>query len=593
MFPIIDRIAKLRTIMTANAIDAVIVPSTDPHQSEYPADHWKAREWISGFTGSAGTVVFTADEAGLWTDSRYFLQATKELARTGIKLYKMDTPGEPSIEEWLLERLMPGDTLSVNGFTASVDLLRGLIKKFKPLGINVDSKLNLVMDIWDHRPNIPDTPVFEVDEKLAGASRKEKIQLIRDEMRELGATHCILTALDEVAWTLNLRGSDVEFNPVFYSFLIISWNHVSLYINPHKITASIGKKLTNDDINIYLYDDILKWLKDISEDAAIIVDPSKTNADIYSHLPRDIKKLERLTPAATLKARKNSSEITSIKRTMIQDGVAMVKFFNWLDQNVCLGAVTEMSASDKLANIRSESSDYVGESFAAISGYGGSGAIIHYRSTKTTNKTIGHHGFYLIDSGGQYMGGTTDITRTLHFGNPTEREIRDYTLVLKGHIALAMVHFPAGTRGVQLDVLARKALWAEGLNYGHGTGHGVGWFLNVHEGPQNIRTNDNGVVLESGMVLSNEPGLYRDGEYGIRLENLVLVERAKESEYGLFYKFETLTLAPFLIKCIDPLLLDPAEKIWLNRYHEIVYNALSSHLSDNERKWLKINTQPI
>lgn len=593
MFPIIDRIAKLRTTMTANAIDAVIVPSTDPHQSEYPADHWKAREWISGFTGSAGTVVFTADEAGLWTDSRYFLQATKELARTGIKLYKMDTPGEPTIEEWLLERLMPGDTLSVNGFTASVDLLRGLIKKFKPLGINVDSKLNLVMDIWDHRPNIPDTPVFEVDEKLAGATRKEKIQLIRDEMRDLGATHCILTALDEVAWTLNLRGADVEFNPVFYSFLIISWNHVSLYINPHKITASIGKKLTNDDINIYLYDDILKWLKDISEDAAIIIDPSKTNADIYSHLPRDIKKLERSTPAATLKARKNSSEIASIKKTMIQDGVAMVKFFNWLDQNVCLGAVTEMNASDKLAEYRAESTDYVGESFAAISGYGGNGAIIHYRSTKATNKTIGHHGFYLIDSGGQYFGGTTDITRTLHFGNPTEREVKDYTLVLKGHIALAMANFPAGTRGVQLDVLARKALWAEGLNYGHGTGHGVGWFLNVHEGPQNIRTNDNGVVLDAGMVLSNEPGLYRDGEYGIRLENLILVERAKESEFGLFYKFETLTLAPFSIKCIDPLLLDPAEKVWLNRYNEIVYNTLSSNLNDNERKWLKINTQPI
>lgn len=593
MIPLRDRLAKLRTLMASAAIDACIIPSTDPHQSEYPAGHWKAREWISGFTGSAGTVVITADEAGLWTDSRYFLQATKELSRTGIKLYKLDTPGEPDMREWLLERIMPGETININGFTASVDLVRSLVKKFKPLGINIDTKLNLVFDIWDDRPKIPDFPIYELEEDKVGLSRIQKIDLIRNEMRNSGATHCVITALDEVAWTLNLRGADVEYNPVFYSFLIISWNNVSLYVDPHKITSVLGKKLTNDDISIYLYDDILKWLKDIADDAAIIIDPTKTNADIYANLPKEVKKIERYTPVAELKACKNTVEIKGIKDVMVKDGVALVKFFSWLDDNVCHGNVTEISAAEMLSNFRKESSDFIGDSFETISAYGENGAIVHYRATAESNQKINHDFFYLIDSGGQYKHGTTDVTRTLHFGNPSSEEKTDYTLVLKGHIALATAVFPEGTRGVQLDILARKALWNLGMNYGHGTGHGVGCFLNVHEGPQSIRTTDNGVVLEKGMLTSNEPGLYHEEKYGIRLENLILVSKALESEFGQFYNFETLTLAPFSEKCINRSILNKEEIEWLNNYHLTVYNLLSPYLSDELKLWLQINTQPI
>lgn len=593
MIPLRERLAKLRSVMTANAIDAIIIPSTDPHQSEYPADHWKAREWISGFTGSSGTIVVTIDEAGLWTDSRYFLQAANELSKTDIELYKLETEGVPSIQEWLLERLMPGDALSVNGFTASVDLVRSLVKKFRPLGINVDTKLSLVYDIWEQRPKIPETAIYEVSESLAGYSRSQKIEMIRNHMRETGATHCIITALDEVAWALNLRGADAEYNPVFYSFLIVSWNNVSLYVNPHKITSAIGKKLSADDVGIFLYDDILKWLNDIAEDAAIIIDPTKTNADIYANLPKDVKKIETITPVAVLKARKNDSEIIGVKDAMLKDGVALVKYFAWLDANVCEGKVTELSGADKLSKFRKEGSDFVGESFETISAYGSNGAVVHYRSTRATNKTIGFDAFYLIDSGGQYLGGTTDVTRTLHFGNPSVKEIRDYTLVLKGHISLASAVFPLGTRGVQLDILARKALWREGLNYGHGTGHGVGCFLNVHEGPQNIRTNDNGVVLQLGMLTSNEPGVYREGEYGIRLENLVLIEPELTNEFGQFLKFSTLTLAPFSVKCIDKKLLNSDEIEWLNSYHQCVLESLSPFLNEDDKNWLVINTQPI
>lgn len=593
MIPLRERLAKLRSVMSANAIDAIIIPSTDPHQSEYPADHWKAREWVSGFTGSAGTLVVTAEEAGLWTDNRYFLQAANELSKTDIELYKLEVEGVPTIQEWLLERLMPGDAISVNGFTASVDLVRSLVKKFRPLGINVETKLSLVFDIWEQRPKIPETAIYEVSVDYAGYSRAEKIEMIRNHMRETGATHCIITALDEVAWALNLRGADAEFNPVFYSFLIVSWNNVSLYVNPHKITSTIGKKLSDDDIGIFLYDDILKWLNDIAEDAAIIIDPTKTNADIYANLPKDVKKIETITPVAVLKAQKNRFEVKGIKSAMLKDGVALVKYFHWLDENVCEGKVTELSGADKLSKFRREGEEYVGESFETISAYASNGAIVHYRSTRASNRTIGFETFYLIDSGGQYLSGTTDVTRTLHFGNPTPREIRDYTLVLKGHISLASAVFPFGTRGVQLDILARRALWRDGLNYGHGTGHGVGCFLNVHEGPQNIRTTDNGVILQEGMLTSNEPGLYREDAYGIRLENLVLIETEADTEFGHFFKFETLTLAPFSLKCIDKSLLNRDELEWLNNYHQNVYSILSPHLNDDDRNWLKINTQPI
>lgn len=588
-----EKVFLLRSKMLSLGINAYIIPGSDPHMSEYTASHWKKREFISGFSGSAGTVVITDEEAGLWTDSRYYLQAEEELASSGIELFKTGETDTPEYADWIAERLNPGSTLSFEGEVFSINDARKLSKKFKHYGISIDPNQTLLDDIWEGRPPIPDNQIFVHDTKHAGLNREQKIENIRKEMRSYDASHYIITALDEIAWTLNLRGNDVSFNPVFHAYLIISLDAVYLFIDTHKITASIGKELAMDDISIHLYTDIFKWIKDMPVESGILLDPSTTNAKIFSTIPREVIKIEKDSIVKNLKGIKNKTEQDGFRAAMIKDGVAMVKFLHWLDESVALGNVTELSAAKKLKKFRAENDTFVGESFGSISAFDKHGAICHYSVSKESSIPLKPNNFYLVDSGGQYYEGTTDITRTIHLGTPTEQQKTDFTMVLKGNIALDTTCFPVGTRGVHLDILARKALWSKGLNYGHGTGHGVGCFLNVHEGPQAIRSNDNGVALAEGMITSNEPGLYREGEYGIRIENLILTTKATTSDFGDFLKFETLTLCPIDLNSIDASLLNNEEIKWLNKYHTLVFNKLSSHLSDNLKKWLAEKTKSI
>ncbi len=583
----------LRSKMLSLGIDALIIPGSDPHMSEYTAAHWKKREFISGFTGSAGTVVILTEEAGLWTDSRYFLQAENELSDSGIELFKSGLPETPEYADWIAARLNPGSTLAFEGEVFSIEQARKLSKKFKPYRVSIDPNQTLLDEIWEGRPPIPETPIILHETKYAGLSRLEKIESIRKEMRLQDASHYIITALDEIAWTLNLRGNDVPYNPVFHAYLIISLDAVYLFIDTHKITATIGKQLATDNISIHLYSDIFKWVSDMPVESGVLYDPKTTNAKIYSLIPANVIKVEQDSIVQRLKGIKNSTEQQGFKQAMVKDGVALVKFYHWLENTVPSDSVTEISAAKQLKAFRAENESFMGESFATISGFGSNGAIVHYTASKETNKTLSNDNFYLVDSGGQYLEGTTDITRTVHLGEPTEQQKIDYTMVLKGNIALDTTCFPEGTRGVHLDILARKALWSKGLNYGHGTGHGVGCFLNVHEGPQSIRPNDNGISMKEGMITSNEPGLYRTNEYGIRIENLILTVKGQTTEFGNFYKFETLTLCPIDTKAIEFSLLTYEEKFWLNNYHKNVYEKLSPQLNKELQQWLKEKTKVI
>ncbi|WP_066631958.1 aminopeptidase P family protein [Labilibacter marinus] len=588
-----DKVFLLRTKMLSLGIDAFIIPGSDPHMSEYTAAHWKKREFISGFTGSAGTVVVLAEEAGLWTDSRYYLQAEEELTGSDIELFKASEPETPDYADWIAERLNPGSTIAFEGEVFSIDDARKLSKKYKHYGITIDPNQTLLDEIWEGRPPIPDNSIFVHETKYAGLSRNEKVESIRKRMRDLDASHYIITALDEIAWTLNLRGNDVAYNPVFHAYLIISLDAVYLFIDTHKITANIGKELAKDDISIHLYSDIFKWVKDMPVESGLVFDSSTTNAKIFSLIPREIIKIEEDSIVRELKGIKNPTEQEGFRTAMVKDGVAMVKFLHWLEVNVSEGNVSELSASKKLKKFRSEGDNFVGESFGTISGFAEHGAIVHYTVNKETDVKLTPDNFYLVDSGGQYLEGTTDITRTIHLGNPTEQQKVDFTMVLKGNIALDTTYFPVGTRGVHLDILARKPLWSKGLNYGHGTGHGVGCFLNVHEGPQSIRPDDNGVLFKNGMITSNEPGLYRTGEYGIRIENLILTTEADTTQFGDFLKFETLTLCPIDIDSIEVSLLNHEEKDWLNSYHKMVFDKLSPLLNEELKNWLEEKTKAI
>lgn len=588
-----ERLFLLRNKMQSMGVDAYIIPSSDPHMSEYTATHWKSREFISGFSGSAGTMVVLADEAGLWTDSRYYLQAEKELAESSITLYKASEPDTPDYADWIAERLNPGSTLAFDGEIFPIEKARKLSKKYKHYGIAINPSLTLLDDIWEGRPPIPDNSIFVHDVQYAGVGRKEKIEEIRKKMRTQDASHYIITALDEIAWTLNLRGTDVSFNPVFHAYLVISLDGTYLFIDTYKITSAIGRELSQDDITVHLYADIFNWIEDMPLESGLLFDPSSTNAKIYSKIPHEVIKIEKPSIVSELKSIKNPTEQKGFKAAMLKDGVAMVKFLHWLQKNVPNGQVSEMSAAKQLKSLRAEDPNFIGESFNPISGFGANGAIVHYNVSKETNAPLTPDNFYLIDSGGQYLEGTTDITRTLHLGTPTENQKVDFTLVLKGNISLGTACFPKGTRGVHLDILARKPLWSRGLNYGHGTGHGVGCFLNVHEGPQSIRPKDNGVAFEKGMITSNEPGLYRTNEYGIRIENLLLTTDSHNTEFGEFLKFETLTLCPIDLKSIDSTLLNHEEKQWLNNYHKMVFDQLSPLLNTELVDWLKEQTQAI
>lgn len=581
-----NRIAALRAHIAQEQIQAFIIPSTDPHLSEYVTPHWQSREWISGFTGSAGTVVVTAKDAGLWTDSRYFLQAARQLEGTCITLYKEMLPETPNIPEFLSAHLQEGDCVGIDGKMFSAEEVEHLQKELKKSGIRIKSIADPMQLLWTDRPAMPLAPAFVYDTKYAGMSFTEKLPAVRQAMEAAGADSLLLSALDEIAWLLNIRGNDVHCNPVVVSYLLIEKDKVNYFVQPQKVTPELAEYFSANGISVHPYEEIGDYLNSFNAHS-ILMNPAKTNYAIYSAIRPGCLIINGASPVALLKAIRNKQEIAGIHAAMQRDGVALVKFLKWLDEAVPAGKETEISVDKKLHTFRAAQPLYMGESFDTIAGYKEHGAIVHYEATPETDVTLKPEGFLLLDSGAQYLDGTTDITRTIALGPLTEEEKTDYTLILKGHIALAMAVFPEGTRGAQLDVLARMPIWKERMNYLHGTGHGVGHFLNVHEGPQSIRMNENPVALQPGMVTSNEPGVYKAGSHGIRTENLVLTVPAGEGMFGKYLKFETLTLCPICRKGIIKELLTAEEIGWLNDYHRTVYEKLSPDLNNDEKEWLK------
>ncbi|MBG9214212.1 aminopeptidase P family protein [Bacteroides fragilis] len=586
-----ERIHALRMWFKPN-IQAFIIPSTDPHLSEYVAPHWKSREWISGFTGSAGTVVITEKKAGLWTDSRYFLQAAEQLQGSGIDLYKEMLPETPSITKFLSDELQPGESVGIDGKMFSVEQVESMQAELSAKNIQIVFCPDPMDELWENRPPMPESSAFVYDIKYAGKSCSEKIAAIRTELKKKSAESVMLSALDEIAWTLNLRGNDVHCNPVVVSYLLITEKKAVLFIAPEKVTEEVRNYLEKQQIEIQNYSNTEIYLSDLNS-SSILMNPAKTNYSVFSSVNPQCRIIRGEAPVALLKAIRNEQEIKGIHAAMQRDGVALVKFLRWLESAVPSGTETELSIDRKLHAFRATQDLYAGESFDTIAGYKEHGAIVHYSATEESNATLHPKGFLLLDSGAQYLDGTTDITRTIALGELTTEEKTDYTLVLKGHIALAMAVFPSGTRGAQLDVLARMPLWSHKMNFLHGTGHGVGHFLSVHEGPQSIRMNENPIVLQPGMVTSNEPGVYKGGSHGIRTENLTLVCSAGEGLFGEYLKFETITLCPICKKGIIKELLTADEVDWLNNYHQQVYEKLSPKLNEEEKAWLKEATAAI
>ena len=590
-----ERIAALREAMKQHKIDAYIIPTSDPHMSEYPADCWKYREWISGFTGSAGTVIITADKAGLWTDSRYFLQASTQLEGTGIELFKMMLPETPTIPEFLTHELKEGQTVGLNGETYSLADARSLEKALAEKEIKLNTNASLIDPIWKERPAIPEAPMFEMPVELSGKSTEDKLIDINKMLHKAGADCTILSALDEVAWTFNIRGTDVAYNPVVISYAFVSEKESVLFVNPKKIPAEIAEHLKKEGVTLADYGMLATFLSRLPERTRVFIDSKRTNVAIYNALPKSSILIEGTSPANHLKSIKNETEIKGFRNAVLKDGIAMTKFYFWLEKMLKAGEkVTELSAAAKLTALRSEQPQYVMDSFACISSYGPHGAVVHYSPTPETDTELKTDSLYLLDSGAQYLDGTTDITRTIALcDEPSEQMKKDFTRALKGTIGIAKCKFPAGIRGCLIDAFARKALWDAGINYLHGTCHGIGHCLNVHEGPQSIRMEENPVILEPGMVMSDEPAIYRPGEYGIRTENMILIREDSETEFGKFLGFETLTLCYIDTKLVIPSMLSVREHAWLNKYHQMVYDLVSPHLTEEEKAWLKEKTAEI
>ena len=590
-----ERIAALREAMKQHKIDAYIIPTSDPHMSEYPADCWKYREWISGFTGSAGTVIITADKAGLWTDSRYFLQASTQLEGTGIELFKMMLPETPTIPEFLTHELKEGQTVGLNGETYSLADARSLEKALAEKEIKLNTNASLIDPIWKERPAIPEAPMFEMPIELSGKSTEDKLIDINKMLHKAGADCTILSALDEVAWTFNIRGTDVAYNPVVISYAFVSEKESVLFVNPKKIPAEIAEHLKKEGVTLADYGMLATFLSRLPERTRVFIDSKRTNVAIYNALPKSSILIEGISPANHLKSIKNEAEIKGFRNAVLKDGIAMTKFYFWLEKMLKAGEkVTELSAAAKLTALRSEQPQYVMDSFASISNYGPHGAVVHYSPTPETDTELKTDSLYLLDSGAQYLDGTTDITRTIALcDEPSEQMKKDFTRALKGTIGIAKCKFPAGIRGCLIDAFARKALWDAGINYLHGTCHGIGHCLNVHEGPQSIRMEENPVILEPGMVMSDEPAMYRPGEYGIRTENMILIREDSETEFGKFLGFETLTLCYIDTKLVIPSMLSVREHAWLNKYHQMVYDLVSPHLNEEEKAWLKEKTAEI
>ena len=588
-----ERIAVLREELRREHLSAFIFPTSDPHNSEYTADHWKGREWISGFNGSAGTAVVTLTSAALWTDSRYFIAAEELLKGTEFQLMKEKVEGTPTIAEWLGRELANAadKAVGIDGMVNSYHSVKELAADLhKQGGITLRANFDPLERIWHGRPAIPEHPVSIPPLEYTGETTREKLVRIRKALREQHADGMLMTALDDIAWTLNLRGSDVHCNPVFVSYMLISSTSTTLYINKVKLTPEVESYLKEEGVGVAPYEQVKQGLKDYFE-YNILLDGDEVNDTLYRSVTRKVVDAE--SPVKRMKAIKNDREIAGFRSAMLKDGIAMVKFLKWLGETYKAHKPyeTELSVDQKLTALRAEQPLFRGVSFDTIAGYEAHGAIVHYEATTETDVPLLPEGFLLLDSGAQYLDGTTDITRTIALGPLTDEQRRIYTLVLKGHIQIELCKFPSGTRGTQIDVLARQALWREGLNYLHGTGHGVGSYLNVHEGPHQIRMEWKPAPLVAGMTVTDEPGIYLAGRFGVRIENTLLVTPYRETEFGQFLQFEPLTLCPIDTTPIIRELLSQEEIDWLNQYHEMVFEQLSPHLEADEREWLRAQTR--
>jgi len=589
-----EKIAALRFEMKEQQIDAYLIPSSDPHISEYLPERYKVISWLSGFTGSAGTLLITADFAGLWTDSRYFVQANEQLQESGVTLMKLVVQNAPEYTSWMINNMSEGAVLAFDGKLLSAQVANIVSDTLSPAGIEVRGNIDLFEKIWLDRPALPVEKAYLLKAEETGKSVPSKIEAIRHKMRESRADFHVISTLDDLAWTLNIRGNDVNCNPVVLGFILISQEQAHLYINLNKLDQTEIDTLASYGVSTVDYDQIWPSIGNIPAGSKLLIDPRRTCHSMYQQIPDTVVSIEKTNPSTDLKALKNDVEIAFTRETMVKDGVALTKFFKWLEEEMAKGtSLTELSISNKLRDFRAEQSGFVGESFDTIAGYREHGALPHYKITESSNSTLQARGLFLIDSGGQYRGGTTDITRVVSLGEITAEEKKDYTLVLKGMIEGSSTIFPKNSRGYQIDTITRKPLWDAYKNYGHGTGHGIGFFLNVHEGPQVFNAAPVDVPILPGMITSIEPGLYLEGKYGIRIENLVLAVEADKNYFGEFMSFETLTLCYISTDLIDVQWLDAKHIQWLNDYHQMVYDQLSPHLNEQEKNWLKEKTANI
>lgn len=593
-----QRIENIRDLMKEKNIYAYIVPSSDYHQSEYVGDYFKSREFMSGFTGSAGTLIISMDEAGLWTDGRYFIQAENELKDSGIKLFKMGEEGVPTIEEYLLEKLPKNSTLGFDGRVMSVKEGQSLANKLAFKGINIEYKYDLVNDIWEDRCSLPTEKAFLLGVEYSGESFSDKLYRIRAVMKEKKATTHILASLDDIAWLFNIRGRDVKSNPVVLSYAVISIDSVYLFIDKNKIGKDIRAELSKENVQIKGYEEVYEFIKKIEENEVVLIDTSKVNYAIYNNIPSNVQKIEERNPSILFKSIKNEIELKNIRNSHIKDGVAFTKFMYWLKNNIGKIEITEISATQKLEEFRREQDKFIEPSFSTIAAYKDHAAMMHYSATEESNYKLEPRDLFLVDSGGQYFDGTTDITRTIALGPIPENVRKDFTNVVRGMIRLSKAKFLYGCRGYNLDILARGPLWEEGIDYKCGTGHGIGFVLNVHEGPNGFRWKvrediDDSCILEEGMVTTNEPGVYVENSHGIRIENEIVVRKAEKNEYGQFMDFEVITFAPIDLDAIDESLILKDEKVYLNNYHKQVYDKISPYLNEEEKQWLKTYTREI
>jgi Xaa-Pro aminopeptidase len=594
--PVTARLQRLREVMQREKIDACIIPSSDPHLSEYLPSRWQGRAWLSGFNGSVGTLIVTADFAGLWADSRYWTQAEAELAGSGIALMKITSGASVQHIDWLAVSLVANQTVAVDGAVLGLSTARALQQAMDSKGIRLCTDCDLLNAIWDDRPGLPTPEIYQHLPPHATISRADKMLAVQKAMCEAGAQYHFISTVDDIAWLLNLRGADVSYNPVFVAHALIGLERVSLFVAEGKIDAGLRAILADDKVDVRPYHEAAAALSALPAQSRILIDPRRITLGLRQAIAPEVSVVEAINPTTLAKSRKTVDELQFVRQTMEQDGAALCEFFAWLEANLGQQRITELTIDQEICAARARRPGFVSPSFGTIAGFNANGALPHYRATENAHAVIEGDGLLLIDSGGQYLGGTTDITRVVAIGNASAEQKRDFTLVLKGVIALSSTQFPRGTKSPLLDSIARAPIWAGGVDYGHGTGHGVGYFMNVHEGPQSIAASvmpDAHTAMEAGMITSIEPGIYRPGRWGVRIENLVSNQLAQTTEFGEYLRFETLTLCPIDTRCLDQNLLRADERAWLNDYHAQVRTRLAPHVTGAAKDWLELRTQAI